>query len=72
MLKRLLHQTAFQIRQLGGHLKLEEGVLEEVYGIMKQIITERMEVLEGRHLDQLIMCSIFAVSKKQKIDLRFV
>lgn len=38
---------------------------------MKHVISECTEILLNRHIDQLIMCSLFAVNRKEKLDIKF-
>jgi hypothetical protein len=38
--------------------------MEFVWEIVKFILCEKIDVLINRHLDQIIICAIFAVSKK--------
>ena len=67
----MLLQTGFQINELGHKLGLEEGVLELVYDTMKHIICEEPGMLEGRHLDQLILCGMYVVGLMQKTGVKF-
>lgn len=38
---------------------------------MKHIISESTDLLLNRHIDQLIMCTMYAVNKKEKLDIKF-
>jgi hypothetical protein len=70
--KRFLHQTAYQIQNLGSHLKHSDQIIECVYEIMKHIYVECPKILYCRHIDQLIICSFFVMSKKEKLPTKFL
>ena len=38
---------------------------------MKEVILNHIELLENRHIDQLIICSIYANCKLNQIDVKF-
>ena len=67
----MLVQAGFQINELGHKLGLDDSVLELVYNTIKHIICEYSGLLQGRHLDQLIMCSMYVVGLTQKTGIKF-
>lgn len=69
--KRLLHQVAFQITQLSNALKINERISESVFDTVKFILCHHTDQLLYRHVDQMILCAIFATCKVHQIDIRF-
>lgn len=41
--------------------------MEFVWELVKYLVCEQIDLLIGRHLDHLIICSIYAVSKKSSL-----
>lgn len=62
--KRLLSVMADRIHTLCTHLNFSDRQMEFVWEIVKYLVCEQIDLLIGRHLDHLIICSIYAVSKK--------
>lgn len=62
--KRVLHVSAFRIHELCELLGVSEDVKERVWEIMKICLsTEPHKLMPNRHLDQIIMCTIYGVCK---------
>lgn len=62
--KRFLSVAAERIHTLCQHLEFTEKQMEFVWEIIKFLICEEIEILICRHLDHLIICAIYAVTKK--------
>lgn len=63
--KRVLHLTAQRVLELGEGLNLSEEVIEKIWLIMKVLLSSETQLLVNRHLDQLVMSTIYGVSKVQ-------
>lgn len=61
--KRVLHLASQRILELGEALNLSEEILEKIWLIMKLLLGHETKLLMNRHLDQLVMCTIFCVCK---------
>lgn len=62
--KRLLIIIAERVSSICRYLDYREKQMEMVWEIVKTLICEEIDLLIGQHLDQLIICAIYAVSKK--------
>jgi len=62
--KRLLALIAERIYTLCSNLGFTDKQMEFVWETVKYLICEEIDLLIGRHLDHLIICCIYGVSKK--------
>lgn len=62
--KKCLRLLGERIYLLCYYLNFKQEQMEFVWEIVKFILCEKTDVMINRHLDQIIICSIFAVSKK--------
>lgn len=62
--KKLLRILGERIYLLCYYLNFKQEQMEFVWEIVKFILSEKIDVLINRHLDHIIICAIFAVSKK--------
>ena len=56
-----------RIKQLCGHLKQPDTVQEQVYWVVAHVVQEATHLLFNRHLDQIVLASIYGVCKVQLI-----
>ncbi|MQM09087.1 hypothetical protein Taro_041951 [Colocasia esculenta] len=63
--------AAIRIRSLCERLQLCQPVVEHVYGLIQQIINHRTALFFNRHIDQIILCSLYGVAKISKLSLTF-
>ena len=62
--KRVLELTASHIFELANELNInDESIKEKIWETMKYCLSSESQLLMGRHIDQLILCSIYAVCK---------
>jgi len=61
--KRVLHHTALHIYQLSDLLELKESIAEMVWSVMKYILSSETTLLIDRHIDQIVLSSIYGVCK---------
>ena len=45
-------------------LEYKEKQMEMVWEIVKSVVCEEIDLLLGQHLDQILICAVYAVSKK--------
>jgi len=69
VLWQILKLVAIRIKTLCERLKCSEQFLENVYWLIQQILSERTSIFFNRHIDQIILCSIYGVAKVCLITL---
>ena len=62
-MRKCLYLAAKRIQDLCLRLLLPEKLTQQVWDVVKLILDKARHLLEGRHLDQLLMCSIYGVCK---------
>ena len=55
-----------RLRQLATYLQLEDQVREAVWTAVKFLMSEQTEVVVGRHLDQIVLCTVYNCSQQSK------
>lgn len=68
---RVFIYTATQMYHLCSGLPISDDLLEYIWAVIKHILTQKLELVRGRHLDQIIFCTIYCVSKIFKVQLKF-
>lgn len=68
---RVLHHAATQMYHLASSLSLSERILEEIWTCIKFVLTDKIHLLIGRHMDQIIFCSIYVICKIFKHGIKF-
>jgi retinoblastoma-associated protein len=63
--KRVLHLSAQKITDISRQLNANEDIIERIWLIMKIQLSTEPQLLIDRHLDQLVMCTIYGVCKVQ-------
>ncbi|GLD92414.1 hypothetical protein PINS_up000947 [Pythium insidiosum] len=61
--RKVLSLAASRIFRLGNSLELDAAVLNQVWTAIKECISTHHDLLKDRHLDQVILCSIYGVCK---------
>ncbi|XBH55999.1 hypothetical protein VPH35_077936 [Triticum aestivum] len=67
---KILKLAAIRIRNLCERLRHVEQT-EHVYNIFKQILDQQTTLFFNRHIDQLILCSLYGVAKVSQLTLTF-
>ncbi|CAM0873627.1 unnamed protein product [Alopecurus aequalis] len=67
---KILKLAAIRIRNLCERLHHVEQT-ERVYNIFKQILDQQTSLFFNRHIDQLILCSLYGVAKVSQLTLTF-
>jgi len=65
--RRVLSQAAHRILELSEHLGLSDIVREEIWSAMKHALSEQTELMINRHLDQVILCTVYSVCKLNRL-----
>ncbi|CAD8094483.1 unnamed protein product [Paramecium sonneborni] len=71
LFKRVLHYCAFQIQIICSNIKLQEQLQEYIWITIKYIISEKTDHLRHHSLDQVVLASIYAVTKLTGNQLKF-
>lgn len=69
--RKILKLVAIRIKTLCERLKCTEQFLENVYWLIQQILSQQTTVFFNRHIDQIILCSIYGVAKVSHTNLTF-
>lgn len=69
--KRVLHHTALHIYQLAEALHVSEKTAEQIWNVMKYILSSETTLLIDRHIDQLVLSTIYGVCKVLHHPLKF-
>jgi hypothetical protein len=69
--RRILHQLAYQIHLLTGPLNLSEYLSNTILTTVQYILSNHPELLLSHHLDQLVLCSAYSLSKVVGLNLKF-
>lgn len=68
---RVMIYAASQMYHLCSGLPITDELMEYIWAVLKYILTQRLDLLKNRHLDQLIFCTIYCVTKIFKVSLKF-
>lgn len=70
-LKKVLHLGANRIQDICLRLLLPTLLIQQVWACLKVVIYREHTLMHGRHLDQIIMCSVYGVCKVNQKHLTF-
>ncbi|KAG1330964.1 Retinoblastoma-related protein [Cocos nucifera] len=68
---KIVKLAAIRIRSLCERLQLPQQILEWVYCLIQQILSQRTALFFNRHIDQIILCSFYGVAKISQMALTF-
>ncbi|XP_072973608.1 retinoblastoma-related protein isoform X1 [Typha angustifolia] len=68
---KIVKLAAIRIRSLCERLQLSQQIMERVYCLIQQILSQRTALFFNRHIDQLILCSFYGVAKISQLTLTF-
>ncbi|XP_068657761.1 retinoblastoma-related protein isoform X1 [Aristolochia californica] len=71
LFSKIVKLAAIRIKSLCERLQLSQQVLESVYCLIQQILSQRTALFFNRHIDQLILCSFYGVAKISQLSLTF-
>jgi len=69
--RKFYYLASVRLRDICERLKLMDDVRETIWTVFEYAIVNHVTVMQGRHLDQLIMSSIFVVCKAFGINKKF-
>ena len=61
--EKMITETGCRIDTLCKSLKIDEELKENIWSTVKYIFSEKTEMIFGRHIAVIVLCSIYAVSK---------
>ncbi|XP_043724608.1 retinoblastoma-related protein isoform X3 [Telopea speciosissima] len=63
---KIVKLAAVRINGLVERLQLSQQIRESVYCLVQQILNQRTTLFFNRHIDQIILCSLYGVAKKME------
>ncbi|CAN6464487.1 unnamed protein product [Victoria cruziana] len=69
--RKVLKLAAIRIKSLCERLQQSNSVMESVYSLIQHILDRQTALFFNRHIDQLILCSLYGVSKISNLSLTF-
>ncbi|KAH7422326.1 hypothetical protein KP509_12G003800 [Ceratopteris richardii] len=69
--QKVLKLAAIRIKLICGVLKQPSHLMEDIYKLFQHLLHEETHLFFNRHIDQIILCSLFGVCKVEKIKLTF-
>lgn len=63
--RRVLHLAAYKVLTLAAELQLDDEVKEQLWEVMKKCLSYETHLLFNRHLDQIVLCTVYGVCKIQ-------
>eukprot|EP00966_Prymnesium_polylepis_P111430 2577388-Prymnesium_polylepis.1 len=70
-LKKTLYLAASRIQDMCLRLLLPNTLVQQVWGCVKVVLDSAYQLLTNRHLDQIIMCSVYGVCKVNQRQVTF-
>ena len=64
--KRIFYHTALRVYEICRGLELKEDIAEKLWDTLKYIFENEPEIFQNRFIDQIIICSIYAVYKTNR------
>lgn len=58
---RVLYVASLRVHSLCTHLGVNDGTAEMIWSVLQVLLSQETDLLIGRHLDQLIMCTIYGM-----------
>ncbi|XP_042501717.1 retinoblastoma-related protein [Macadamia integrifolia] len=68
---KILKLAAVRINGLVERLQLSQQIRESVYCLVQQILSQKTTLFFNRHIDQIILCSLYGVAKISQLNLTF-
>lgn len=65
--RKFYHLAFVRLQDLCKNLNIEDDVLRKIWTCLQQsVVSYVVDLMKGRHLDQIIMCCVYVVSKVKK------
>lgn len=66
--RKFYHLAFVRLQDLCKNLNIEDDVLRKIWTCLQQsVVSYVVDLMKGRHLDQIIMCCVYVVSKVKEI-----
>lgn len=69
--RKLYYLTSLRLHDLCERCRVNETVEQNAWTLFHHVLTENVTLLKNRHVDQMLMCSLYVISKVMKFDLSF-
>lgn len=71
--RKVLRLAAVRLLEMGNHLQVtaSETVTQQVVSALRFALYERTSLFYNRHLDQVLMCTVYGVCKVNRLPLSF-
>jgi retinoblastoma-like protein 1 len=69
--QKVLKLAAIRIKGLSERLQQPNLVMEQVYRLLNLVLSQETSIFFNRHIDQVILCSFYGISKVQRMNLTF-
>ena len=69
--RRVLSHSAIRIMELSQMLGLDESIREEIWSVMKNALSEETELFINRHMDQIVISTIYGVCRAKNLNVTF-
>jgi len=60
---RVLLIAAQRLKDLSTSLQITDGASEMIWSVLQVLLAQETQILMGRHLDQVIICTIYGVCR---------
>jgi hypothetical protein len=68
---KLITEVGLRVDALCKSCKIEENAKEKIWNTLKYVLSEKTEILFGRHVSLFIICSVYAVCKFLVLGIKF-
>ncbi|KAK2724085.1 hypothetical protein QYM36_002436 [Artemia franciscana] len=69
--RKFYNLAAVRIEELCNWLKLSKDVAVKIWTCFEHVIVRYHDMMRDRHLDQILMCTIYVICKVSKLDVSF-
>uniref|UniRef100_A0A5S6Q5M0 Retinoblastoma-associated protein A-box domain-containing protein n=1 Tax=Trichuris muris TaxID=70415 RepID=A0A5S6Q5M0_TRIMR len=70
-IKKVYHLAAVRLNHLCERFHASEPVKLQTWALFERIVMKHTEVFKGRHVDQIIICSLFLTTKMMRREVSF-
>eukprot|EP01103_Thecamoeba_quadrilineata_P003465 TRINITY_DN13234_c0_g1_i1.p1 TRINITY_DN13234_c0_g1~~TRINITY_DN13234_c0_g1_i1.p1 ORF type:complete len:585 (+),score=106.19 TRINITY_DN13234_c0_g1_i1:158-1912(+) len=72
--RKVLHLLSVRVNDLSNRLQLPQPFINQILQTLINVVTHHSELMYNRHLDTLLMCSVYGVclANKQKLTYRVI
>jgi hypothetical protein len=70
-LEKVEQVAASRLRNLSELLNLGGAIVDQAWTVTRHALLCKYEILQGRHLHQVILCSVYGICKVNEVDMTF-